>query len=72
VAYGGVRKVLPYALPYGRENCVSTFGQATRERVRGAFIYTRDPKVRLFSAVTHHDTHISNLWLWHLTPDLEC
>ena len=48
VAYVRVRKVLPYVLPYGRENCVSPFDQATREQVRGAVVYTFDAKGRLF------------------------
>jgi hypothetical protein len=44
VAYVRGRK----ALPYGRENCVLPFDQATREQVRGAVAFTYDAKGILF------------------------
>jgi len=65
VAYVRVRKVLPYVLPYGRENCVSLFDQTKREQVRGSVVCTSDLKWRLFLVVPK-DRPSSTLLLWQL------
>lgn len=57
VAY--VRKVLPYVLPYGRENCVSPLCHAKRRHVLGTVVYSPDPKEKLFfSSSKPRHTHL--------------